>query len=133
MFCDFNDATFTNLQIIERALRGYRLRWKIEEFHRHVKQEFHWEQMQLMPYIWLKNLNKILMIAIDLVYDAIEYVDKLMYLYPEFVGKKKRSYEYVYYKLIRIVKYIFSNVRINKYVPYKGDYHDKLQLRINFS
>lgn len=73
------------------------------------------------------------MIAIDLVYDAIEYVDKLMYLYPEFVGKKKRSYEYVYYKLIRIVKYIFSNVRINKYVPYKGDYHDKLQLRINFS
>ena len=47
------------------------------------------------------------MIAIDLVYDDIEYIDELIYLYPEFVGKKKRSYEYVYYKLSRIVKYIF--------------------------
>ncbi len=133
LFCDFNDDTLTSRQIIEKALRGYRLRWKIEEFHRHVKQEFHWEEMQLMSYIGLKNLNTILMIAIDLVYDAIEYIDELIYLYPEFVGKKKRSYEYVYYKLSRIVKYIFSNVSINKYVPHKGEYHDKLQLRINFS
>lgn len=86
-----------------------------------------------MSYIGLKNLNTILMIAIDIVYDAIEYIDELIYLYPEFVGKKKRSYEYVYYKLCRIVKYIFSNVSINKYVPHKGEYHDKLQLRINFS
>ena len=62
------------MQIIEKALRGYRLRWKIEEFHRHVKQEFHWEEMQLMSYIGLKNLNTDLMIAIDLVYDAIEYI-----------------------------------------------------------
>jgi hypothetical protein len=133
LFCDFNDDTLTKMQIIEKALRGYRLRWKIEEFHRHVKQEFHWEEMQLMSYIGLKNLNTILMIAIDLVYDAIEYIDELMYLYPEFVGKKKRSYEYVYYKLSRIVKYIFSNLRIYRHMPYKGDYHDKLQLRINFS
>ena len=133
LFCDFNDNTLTSMQIIEKALRGYRLRWKIEEFHRHVKQEFHWEDMQLMSYIGLKNLNTILMIAIDLVYDAIEYIDELIYLYPEFAGKKKRSYEYVYYKLSRIVKYIFSNLRIIKKTLYKGDYHDKLQLRINFS
>lgn len=133
LFCDFNDDTLTSMQIIEKALRGYRLRWKIEEFHRHVKQEFHWEEMQLMSYIGLKNLNTLLMIAIDLVYDAIEYIDELIYLYPEFIGKKKLNYEYVYYKLSRIVKYIFSNLRINKYVPYKGEFHDKLQLRINFS
>ena len=92
--------------------------------------------MQLMSYVGLKNLNTILMIAIDIVYDAIEYIDELFYLYPEFVGKKKNinyNYVYVYYKLSRIVKYIFSNTRINKCVPYKGQYHDKLQLRINFS
>ena len=123
----------TSRQIIEKALRGYRLRWKIEKLHRHVKQEFNWEKMQLMSYVGLKNLNTILMIAIYIVYDAIEYIDELFYLYPEFVGKKKINYKYVYYKLSRIVKYIFSNVRINKYMPYKGDYHDKLQLRINFS
>lgn len=47
------------MQIIEKALRGYRLRWKIEEFHRHVKQEFHWEEMQLMSYIGLNPNNAV--------------------------------------------------------------------------
>ncbi len=69
-------------------MRGYGYRWKIEEFHRHVKQEFNWGNIQLMSYVGLKNLNTILMVAVDIIYSAIKYIDELLYLYSEFGNLK---------------------------------------------
>ena len=97
-----------------------------------MKQEFNWEKIQLMSYVGLKNLNTILMVAVDIIYSAIKHVDELLYLYPEFGNAKRHSYKYVYYKLSRIMKHIFSNTKLNKIIPHKGEYHDKLQLRVKF-
>lgn len=132
LLCNFNTKDLTDYQIIEKALRGYRYRWKIEEFHRHVKQEFNWENIQLMSYVGLKNLNTILMVAVDIIYSAIKHIDELLYLYPEFGNMKKQRYKYVYYRLSRVIKHIFSNTKLNKIIPHKGEYHDKLQLRVIF-
>lgn len=82
MLCNFNTKDLTDYEIIEKALRGYGYRWKIEEFHRHVKQEYNWENIQLMSYVGLKNINTILMVAVDIIYSAIKYIDELLYLYP---------------------------------------------------
>jgi len=38
--CNFNDSKLTDYERILKAVKGYRKRWKIEEFHRHIKQEF---------------------------------------------------------------------------------------------
>lgn len=133
LLCNFNTKELTDYQIIEKALRGYNYRWKIEEFHRHVKQEFNWENIQLMSYVGLKNLNTILIVAVDIIYSAIKYIDELLYLYPEYGDIKEQTYKYVYYKLSRVIKHIFSNTKLNKIIPYKGEYHDKLQLRVKFS
>ena len=133
LLCNFNTKDLTDYEIIEKALRGYGYRWKIEEFHRHVKQEFNWENIQLMSYAGLKNLNTILMVAVDIIYSAIKYIDELLYLYPEFGHLKEQTYKYVYYKLSRVIKHIFSNTKMNKIIPCKGEYHDKLQLRVKFS
>ncbi len=131
--CNFNDDSLIDYEVILKTLRGYRKRWKIEEFHRHIKQEFNWESVQLMSYIGLKNINTILMVAVDIVYSSISYIDDLLYQYPEFGSLKNIKHSYVYYKLSRIIKHIFSNSKLKKMVPHKGEYHDKLQLRINFT
>lgn len=130
--CNFNDSTMTDYEIILKAVKGYRKRWKIEEFHRHIKQEFNWEKVQLMSYVGLKNINVILMVAVDIVYSTIKYLEELLYQFPEFGSTNYKNHTYVYYKLSRIIKHIFNNTKLNKIIPHKGEYHDKLQLRINF-
>jgi len=46
--CDFPDQDLSIEQIIHKVLGMYNLRWKIEEVHSHVKQDYGWENMQLM-------------------------------------------------------------------------------------
>lgn len=132
-YCDFNDDNLTDYQIIIKALKGYGYRWKIEEYHRHVKQEFNWEKVQLMSYAGLKNINSLLMIAVDIIYSSIKYIDELLHLFPEFGEIKKKDLKFIYYRLGRVINHIFNNTKLNKLIPHKGEYHDKLQLRINFS
>lgn len=86
-----------------------------------------------MSYTGLKNINTILMVAVDIVYSAVKNMNELLCLYPEFGNKKKNSYKYVYYQLSRIVKHIFNNTKLNKRCPHKGEYYDKLQLRVKFT
>jgi hypothetical protein len=35
------------------------MRWKIEEMHKHVKQAYQWEMIQLSSYTRLQNMNQI--------------------------------------------------------------------------
>lgn len=133
LFCNFKDKTLTDYEIITKALKGYDYRWKIEEYHRHLKLEFNWEKMQLMSYVGLRNLNTIFLIAIDIIYSSIKYTEELLNIYPEYGKIKKKTLKFVYYRLGRILNYIFSNTKLNKITPHKGEYHDKMQLRIKFT
>ncbi len=85
-----------------------------------------------MSDVGLKNINVILMVAVDIVYSTIKYLEELLYQFPEFGSTNYKNHTYVYYKLSRIIKHIFNNTKLNKIIPHKGEYHDKLQLRINF-
>ena len=60
--CNFpGQPDLTEKQIMEKAIRMYRKRWKIEEVHRHIKKEYKWEEMQLESYSRLRNMNLILL------------------------------------------------------------------------
>ena len=37
LYCNFPDRNMTDKEMIETTLKGYRIRWKIEEVHRHIK------------------------------------------------------------------------------------------------
>lgn len=135
-FCNFHNDNLSDLEIITKAIRGYTFRWKIEEFHREVKQDFDWEKIQLMSYTGLKNLNSILMIAIDIVYSSIVYYDELAVNFPEFGKKEKKKklqkMKFIYYHLSNIIKHIFYSYKFKKKRVVKENYGNQLQLLIQF-
>jgi len=42
--CDFPNQDLSLETIAQKALQMYRMRWKIEEMHKHIKQEYGWEK-----------------------------------------------------------------------------------------
>jgi len=44
------------------------MRWKIEEVHRHMKQVYGWEKIQLTAYTRLQNMNQILLLTMCYLY-----------------------------------------------------------------
>jgi len=58
----------TNLQgsrkaVMMTALDAYGLRWRIEEYHRQIKQDYHLEEICLRKYNAIKNMGVIVMLA----------------------------------------------------------------------
>ena len=120
--CDFPNQNLTEKQIVEKVLNMYPLRWKIEEVHRHIKQYYGWEQIQLMTYTALQNMNQILLLAMCYLYSLREIIDKLAAAFPNILiySKKlwKDIYYFVYYRITNVVSDCFSYVTrddINKY------------------
>ncbi len=66
--CDFPGRDWSQKQIVEFAIKGYYQRWKIEEVHRHLKQDFGWEEMKLMRYQSLKKLNTLFWLVVCFLY-----------------------------------------------------------------
>ncbi|HPR18264.1 MAG TPA: hypothetical protein PLD62_08455 [Candidatus Cloacimonadota bacterium] len=136
LLCDFPHHGFSEAEIITKALESYRLRWKIEELHRQVKQDYGWEEMQLMSYVGLKNLNTILWIVISFLYSLKKMVLHLAEAFPNLLVDKKKDlsllFGYVYYRLFKVVRKIFSEMTKYKKITYKGVYHNQLQLKTNF-
>ena len=60
-------------EMIETALRGYRIRRKIEEVHRHIKVSYGWDDMQVMIWDRLVCLNVLLFIAVSFPYSLDNY------------------------------------------------------------
>ena len=136
LLCDFPHHQFSLQEIIAKALESYRIRWKIEELHRQVKQDYGWEEMQLMSYVGLKNLNTILWIVISFLYSLKKMVLHLAQTYPTLLMDKKKDihilFGFVYYRLFKVVKKIFSEMSKYMKLKYKGRYHEQLQLKVSF-
>jgi Transposase DDE domain len=121
--------------IILKGLSGYRLRWKIEEFHRYVKQDFGWEKMQLMDYTRLKNMNLLLLAALFLIYNMYDLRMTLLRIFPGILYDRKRDMKrivFIYYRIPKIVNYLSSNWKLMVRKKYKGRYAESLQLKIKF-
>ncbi len=122
--CDFPNQNLTEKQIVEKVLKMYPLRWKIEEVHRHIKQNYGWEQMQLMTYTALYNMNQILLLAMCYIYSLREIIDKLAVAFPNILIYSNRLwkeiYRFVYYRITNVVSDCFSYVTMSDIDKYKG-------------
>lgn len=136
LLCDFPYHELSMIEIIIKALESYRLRWKIEELHRQVKQDYGWEGIQLLSYVGLKNLNIILWIVVSFLYSLKKIILQLAEIFPSYLLDKKNKldilYGFVYYRLFKVVKKVFSELTQYKKLKYKGKYHDSLQLKCKF-
>lgn len=57
------NAAGTRAQIMKTAMEAYAERWRIEEFHRQIKQDFCFEQIAVRDYGSIKALGVLVMIA----------------------------------------------------------------------
>ena len=130
--CDFPNQDISKEQVIRKSINMYRLRWKIEEVHRHIKQDYGWEKMQLMTYTGLKNLNQLLLLAMCYVYSLKSFAYELLANFPHIMGYStrlwKQIYDFIYYRLANVLQHCFAYVTRYKILEYGGKWVESQQL-----
>ena len=135
LYCNFDMTNLTEAEVIEKALNGYRCRWKIEEFHREVKSDFGLEKIQLMSYKGLQNLNAILMLVVQFLYSTENIFEELAVICPEYISKKllkNKKKRFIYYSLFNAVQYLFRQRQTYNKRKRKRREVDDLQMCVSF-
>lgn len=132
-FCDFpGQPDLTLSQIVAKVLSMYRLRWKIEEMHRHFKQSYGWEKIQLTSYTRLQNMNQLLLLTMCFLYSLKRFAIQYLQAFPSIMAYTnktwKKIYDFVYYRLSLLVNLCFSPMTRYKIFPYAGVWLENQQL-----
>jgi len=124
LFCSFPTHEMSEEKLIEKALRCYRIRWKIEEVYRQVKSDFNWESIQLMKYQSLKTFNSLLLAALIFLYDLesmkLQFAQTYTCLMLESKNKLKELSKFVYYRLSLALSYCFQFMKKYHKLKYKN-------------
>lgn len=132
--CDFPGENLSEIEIMDKAIHAYKLRWKIEEVHRHLKQSYGWENIRLMSYEALKNMNQILLLAMCYIYSLKDIVVRLSEAFPHIMiyseKKWKEIFQFSYYKLADLVDLCLVYTKRYKIIKFKWPKHSSDQLTI---
>jgi hypothetical protein len=114
LLCYFKDCTSAQAAV-ELAIKGYGLRWKIEEVHRQIKVDYHLEEIRLERYEALKTMNALLWMAVSFLYTRLESLALNIISLPELglLNRKKLKdlLRFKFYKLAAAVKRIVAVAR----------------------
>jgi len=120
----------TQKQAIEIVMEGYGCRWRIEEVHRQIKQDYHYESVSLRRYVALRNFNTLFWMTMGFLYQHLEDVSlKLILVSREpliYTGRLKDMGGFYLYKLSRVVSDLFSQTKIRG--PSSGQKNKSAQL-----
>lgn len=101
-------------EMVSLVVKYYGLRWGIEEVHRQVKQDFNWEDIQLLHYWSLKNMNALLWISASFIYNKVsECTEYLIRKFPHrliYRNVIKEKGQNMMYKLFSLISDMFSNI-----------------------
>lgn len=115
LLCHFKDCPSAQAAV-ELAIKGYGLRWKIEEVHRQIKVDYHQEAIRLERYEALKTMNALLWMAVSFLYTRLESLAPKIIALPELalVNRKnpKDLWRFKFYKLAAAVKRIVAVARL---------------------
>lgn len=111
LLCYFKNCTSAQ-EAVELALKGYGLRWKIEEVHRQIKTDYHLEDIRLLRYEALKTMNALLWMAVSFLYTRLETLAHEIIHHPQ-LGLKNRKepsdlMRFKFYKLALAFKIIMA-------------------------
>jgi hypothetical protein len=106
----------TEKEAIDMVMEGYGCRWRIEEVHRQVKQDYHYESVSLRRYTALRNFNALFWITMGFLYQQLEDVSlKLILEFKEpliYTGRLKDMGTFYLYKLSRVVAAVLFTTKI---------------------
>ncbi|RMG76443.1 MAG: IS4/IS5 family transposase [Bacteroidetes bacterium] len=102
-------------EVIKDVAEGYSARWQIEEVYRHIKTQFHLEEVSYRKYEALKNIMAILWIALTFIYNqvvdlAVDILDSPRYKINHGKLKLADLHRFIYYKLSRVVQLCFLKI-----------------------
>jgi len=115
LLCYFKNCASAQAAV-ELAVRGYGLRWKIEEVHRQIKGDYHQEAIRLERYEALKTMNALLWMAVSFLYTRLENLalEIIAVLELGLVNRRnpKDLLRFKFYKLAAAVKRIVAVARL---------------------
>jgi hypothetical protein len=113
--------TYSDAKMVSLVIKYYGLRWSIEEVHRQIKQDFNWEDIQLLNYYSLKNMNALLWLAASFIYNKVrKIINYLIKVFPERLIYRHLSIDIkknLMYRLTTLVRDLFA--KINPIKPKK--------------
>lgn len=105
-----------DIEVARWAFKGYGYRWKIEEYHRHVKQEYNLESIQMRTFNGLKSVLAILMIACYFIYRKLTSLHFEILLDSGYNYLNKHNVNeltnFIYYKISKIVSNLLIHVKL---------------------
>ncbi len=90
------------IEVAQWAFKGYGLRWKIEEYHRHVKQEYRLEDVQIKTFTGIQSILAVLTVAMYIIYKKIKgiHLELLLDAGYNYLNKHipRELVNFIYYK-----------------------------------
>jgi len=126
------------IDVIKEAFTAYGFRWKIEEYHRHIKNCYHLENIQVKTFDGLQSMLAILKIAMGIIYSSLASLHiKLLLQSGIKTLNKEILFElrnFVYYKISTIIKTLLANMTPQAFLPQPKISQDdgQLTLALNF-
>ena len=126
------------VEVIKEAFTAYGFRWKIEEYHRHIKECYNLEDIQIKTFEGLQSMLAILTIAMSIIYSSLSSLHTRLLLESGVKTlNKERMYElcnFIYYKISTIIKVLLANMTPRAFLPQPGPSPNdgQLSLLLNF-
>ena len=109
------------VDVIKEAFTAYGFRWKIEEYHRHIKECYNLEDIQVKTFEGLQSMLAILTIAMSIIYSSLSSLHTRLLLESGVKTlNKERMYElcnFIYYKISTIIKVLLANMKPRAFLP----------------
>lgn len=121
-------------ELVKFVFNAYKIRWKIEETHRHIKKDFNWEDMQLAKYNRLKLLNAILWITVGFLYSLqslkYQFIDAFHYFMVDKKNKINKIPAFLFYRITKVAVHCFSIIDKYNIKSFEKQHSEKNQLLI---
>lgn len=126
------------IDVIKEAFTAYGFRWKIEEYHRHIKNCYNLEDIQVKTFDGLQSMLAILTIAMGIIYSSLSslHIKLLLQSGIKTLNKEKlvELRNFIYYKISTIIKTMLANMTPQAFLPQPKISQDdgQLSLALNF-
>jgi hypothetical protein len=123
-------------EVIQEAFKAYGFRWKIEEYHRHVKNCYNLEDIQIKTFEGLQSMLAIITVAMGIIYSSLSslHLNLLLESGVKTLNKDKtyELYNFIYYKISAIIKVLLANMTPRAFLPQSENSPDHGQLCLTF-
>jgi len=108
-----NLPTENKFEAIKLAMKGYQYRWKVEEFHRQIKQDYKLEDIRFQRYEAIKNIGSIILIVMGFLSSLQDAFVYLLLFNTRLLETNKFNDlpNYTFYRLTEGIKIALASTR----------------------